>query len=277
MKVHIENHDTKLYTAIYPNATKETVILLHGGPGVPNGLTFLTNYLSRNFQVVLFHQRGTQKSPNPSQSYSMDDYVSDINRVADYVKVEKFHLFGHSWGGLYAQIYAHQHPERLLSLFLCSPASGTGSQWKDTMLEIARYNKDKCSTLEWLSMNMHAGMGLLGSDSGYKSFFWQALENFSRDFKESHPEDFGVDCIRAEAINLTQKSILAYPPLQQFQQAQVKITIAYGAQDIIGDSKKYVLERYPNAKVHTIPKSGHIPWSHNQKEFVKVLKEHYGQ
>ncbi|WP_066838548.1 alpha/beta fold hydrolase [Rufibacter ruber] len=276
MKVHIDNKDTKLFTSIQAKPGKETIVLLHGGPGVPDGMTYLVEFLSRDFQVITFHQRGTQKSPTSGHDYSIKAYLSDLTRIADFLKVKKFHLFGHSWGGLYAQLYAEQHPERLQSLFLCSPASGTGTQWKDTLLEIARYNKAKTTTLEWLNMNMQAGLGLLGSDSGYKHFFWQALENFSRGFKESHPEKFEVECIRAEAINQTLKQIVAAPELPVFAHPAYDVTIAYGDQDIIGDSKKHVLQRFPTAKVHTIPGSGHIPWSHNQKAFVKVLQEHYG-
>ncbi|WP_205502252.1 alpha/beta fold hydrolase [Rufibacter psychrotolerans] len=276
MKVLIENQDTKLFTIARPNTGKETVILLHGGPGVPDGLTFLTDFLSRKYQVITFHQRGTLKSPNAAQEYSLESYLSDINRIAAYFKVEKFHLFGHSWGGLYAQLYAQHFPNRLLSLFLCSPASGTGRQWKDTMLEISRYNKAKCSNFEWISMNLNAALGLLGRDAGYRNFFRQVLDNFSRGFREAHPESFAIDCIKATPINQTVKAILAAPLLPDVPQPGFDVTITYGDQDIFGESKNYVLQRYPTAHVRFIPESGHIPWSHNQKEFVQVLKAHYG-
>ncbi|WP_207434883.1 alpha/beta fold hydrolase [Sabulibacter ruber] len=275
MKVLIENKDTKLFAIGQLKPGREAVILLHGGPGVPDGLTFLFDFLSRHYQVITFHQRGTAKSPTTGHDFSMDSYVSDLNRIAAYFKLDKFHLFGHSWGGLYAQIYAQKHPEKLSSLFLCSPASGTGRQWKDTMLEIARYNKAKCSSFEWITMNLNSALGLLGRDTGYKNFFWQALENFSRGFKESHPEKFSVECVKASAINQTVKSILAAPLLPKEMHPGCKTTITYGDQDIFGDSKNYVLQRYPSADVRFIPGSGHIPWSHNQKGFVKVLKEHF--
>ena len=275
MDILVQNNDTQLFTTVHPNPGKETVILLHGGPGVPNGLTFVTKFLQQDFQVVLFHQRGTLKSPTLGQNYAFDNYISDINAIADYLKLDKFHLFGHSWGGLYAQVYAQKNPHKLLSLFLCSPGSGTGRQWKEAMLEIAHYNKVKCNLKEWLAMNINSALGLLGSDQAYNNFYRQALANFSRGFQESYPELFAIDCIKAKAINQTTKAILKYPLLPEIIVPGFKITLTYGDKDIFGDSKKYVLQRYPTAMVSFIPDSGHIPWSHNQPAFIKILKDHY--
>ncbi|RNI29196.1 alpha/beta fold hydrolase [Rufibacter latericius] len=275
MEMLIKNKDTHLFTLAFPKSGRETVILLHGGPGVPHGMTFLVKYLSRYFQVIMFHQRGTLKSPNPSHDYSLEGYTSDINRIAELFQLEKFHLFGHSWGGLYAQIYAQENRDRLLSLFLCSPASGTGRQWAETSLEITRYNRKKSSLPEFVALNLNAGLGLLGSDQGYKRFYSQALKNFSRGFRESHSEYFAVECIKAKAINQTIKTILIAPLLPIRQDPGCKVTITFGDQDIIGKTRKYVLERFPAASHYTIPASGHIPWSHNQPEFVRILKEHY--
>ena len=275
MKVLIQNKDTHLYTTVHPNKGKESVILLHGGPGVPDGLTFVTEFLQQNLQVISFHQRGTLKSPTSTNNFSPEAYLSDLNRIADYFKLQQFHLFGHSWGGLYAQIYALKHPDKLLSLFLCSPATGTGQQYQANMLEIAQYNKAKTSLLEWTAMMVNSFSGMLGNDRGYKNFFQQALRNFSRGFQESHPEHFRIDCIKAKAINQTIKSILKAPLLPEKVHLGVKTTITYGDQDIIGRSKKYVIQRFPEATIIFIPACSHIPWSHNKNEFVSILEEHY--
>ena len=272
----IQNKDTTLFTNFYPNPGKEAVILLHGGPGVPEGLTFMVKYLQENYQVITFHQRGTRQSPTTRNNFSLESYISDINCIADYLKINQFHLFGHSWGGLYAQVYAQTNAHRLLSLFLCSPASGTGQHWKDTMLEVADYNKRKSSFIEWAAMQAQSALGLLGSDQAYQKFYSQALRNFSRGFREAYPEKFAINCIKAKAINQTVKAILKHPLLPEKIIPDYKLTIAYGAKDIYGKSKKYVMRRYPTIPIIFIPGSGHIPWSHNMEVYVQVLKEHYG-
>jgi proline iminopeptidase len=272
----IQNKDTSLHTHFYLNAGKETIILLHGGPGVPEGLSFLTKYLQDHYQLITFHQRGTRKSPTRSKDFSLESYVSDINCLADYFKINQFHLFGHSWGGLYAQVYAQYNANRLLSLFLCNPATGTGRQWKDTMLEVADYNKRKSSYTEWVAMQAQSALGLLGNDKAYQKFYGQALRNFSRGFTEAYSEEFALDCIKAKAINQTVKAILKHPLLPEKIIPEYKITIAYGDRDIFGKSKRCVMRRYPTVPIIFIPGSGHIPWSHNMEVFVSILQEHYG-
>jgi proline iminopeptidase len=95
----INNNGDKLFTTIYQNIGKETIILLHGGPGFPSDLTFIAETLAKKFQVITFHQRGTKQSPCKSKDYSMNAYVSDLEAVAKYYHIKNFHLLGHSWGG----------------------------------------------------------------------------------------------------------------------------------------------------------------------------------
>lgn len=158
MTISVKNKEVRLFTTVYPNSGKETIILLHGGPGAPENLSPVAEFLSKEFQVIYFHQRGTLNSPCSSGSYAMANYISDIDCIATHFNLEKFHLFGHSWGGLYAQVYAAQRQQKLRSMFLCSPASGTGWQWAKTVMEVATFNKKKCTHPEWLSMVRNATM-----------------------------------------------------------------------------------------------------------------------
>ena len=117
----IESAAANLFTTVYPKENAETAILLHGGPGVPMDFSPITEQLSRKYQVVAFDQRGTGRSPADGASYSIDEYLNDIDAIAQHFGVNQFHLFGHSWGGLYAQIYAERNPKKVLSMFLSSP------------------------------------------------------------------------------------------------------------------------------------------------------------
>ena len=75
--------------------------------------------------VIYFHQRGTGNSPYSSGNFSLKRYILDLDEIASYFGFKQFHLFGHSCEGLYDGIYAERRKEKILSLFLCSPASGT--------------------------------------------------------------------------------------------------------------------------------------------------------
>lgn len=85
----VENKDTKLFTTVYPRPGAETIIFLHGGPGLPDGLTFVAEYVARWFQVICFHQRGTLRSP-AAESFSMESYMSDIDSIALHLALINF-------------------------------------------------------------------------------------------------------------------------------------------------------------------------------------------
>jgi proline iminopeptidase len=270
----INNNGDELYTTVFAKDAKETVILLHGGPGVPDDFTEVIKILSDKYQIITFHQRGTNKSPCRSGDYSINAYDSDIEAIIRYFNINKFHVFGHSWGGLYAQIYGQQHPERLLSLFLCCPGSGTGNQWKVTECEVMKFNKSKTSSAEWLSMCFNSLSGMLGRNAGYQKLFKQVVKNYNKDYGLI-PEYIDFQNLNAEAINKTRKEIIKYPVLKNCPNLKLNITTVYGSRDIYSHSKKFVLDRYPEATVQTIENCGHFPWFHNPTKFKTIMSEHY--
>ncbi|MDX5481605.1 MAG: alpha/beta hydrolase, partial [Hymenobacteraceae bacterium] len=85
-----------------------------------------------------------------------------------------------------------------------------------------------------------------------------------------------IDHINARPITRTNLAVLLHPGLQQLSTPPFPITIAYGEDDIFGDTTRYVRERYPAARFITIPNSSHFPWLHNEEEFYKVLADHFG-
>ena len=274
MKVLVKNKDTELYTNFYPNKGKETVILLHGGPAVPEDMEALITFLSSDFQLIYFHQRGTLKSPCSSGDFSISSYISDIDCLASHFGLQKFHLFGHSWGGLYGSIYAAQKPEKVLSLFLCSPASGTGLQWVKTV-EIGNYNRKRSTLSEWISMNKNALLGMLGSSKAYQEFYEQFAINCNKGYELSGIQPILADHVKARTLNRLFKAIIKYPKLQKQTAPPYPITVTYGDNDIYGNSRNYVQERFPTAKFVIIQNSSHIHWLHNPKQFFASLAEHF--
>jgi proline iminopeptidase len=271
----IDNKGDKLYATIYPNEGKETVILLHGGPGFPGDLPEVVDMLKDDFQVITFHQRGTKKSPCRSRDYSMGAYLSDIEAIRAFYQVGTFHLWGHSWGGLYAQVYADKYPQYLLSLFLCCPGSGTNTEWKQTEKEVMQLNRSKCTSWQWAKMGWNNLLGMLGSDKAYSRLFRQVMKNYNDDFIDTDVLEEDFDNLKAEPINRTRPQIVRYPLLARQERPGYKITIVYGDRDIYQSSKNFVLHRFPSATVMTIKNCGHIPWLHNPAAYKAVLENHY--
>jgi proline iminopeptidase len=273
----IQSKNAKLFTIVYPKEDAETVILLHGGPGVPMDFSPIAEPLSRKYQVIAFDQRGTGRSPAEGAAYAIGEYLDDLNAVAQHFGVEKFHLFGHSWGGLYAQIYAEKYSHKVLSLFLSSPGSGTGEIWKQTEREILTFNEEHSSYWGLSKMGLMSVLGMLGSDSAYQSLFKQVLENYNKDFDAAFvATDAMVENVRSEPVNKTRSHIAEYPLLKDSMDYSFPIMITYGAKDIYGESKQYVKNRFPKATFVEIENAGHIAWRHNKKKFDEIFAAFYG-
>ncbi len=236
----------------------------------------IAEQLSRNYQVITFDQRGTGRSPATGATYSIEEYLNDIDSIAQNFGVNEFHLFGHSWGGLYAQIYAEKNPQRVLSMFLSSPSSGTGELWKKTESEVMSFNKERSGLWGWSIMGVKSLLGMLGSDKAYQSLFKQVSENYNKEFDPSFTAtDAMVENVRAEPINKTRAHIVQYPRLKDSMNYHFPVMIAYGQKDIYGESKKSVKNRFPKATFVEYENEGHIAWKHNSVKFNITLTDFY--
>ena len=88
-----------------------------------------TEALSQDFLIVTFDPRGIGKSrarnASDLKNLSMRTFVEDVLRLLDFLKIEKTHLLGASFGGFVAQEFALRFPERLRKLILaCTTAGG---------------------------------------------------------------------------------------------------------------------------------------------------------
>jgi proline iminopeptidase len=270
--INLQSGNAMLAVKYYPLPGSETVILLHGGPGVPDEMTEVREVLQPFMQVITFDQRGTGSGDHHNCTYRIEDYLLDISTIATFFGLSRFSLLGHSWGGLYAQLYAEAHPEQIARLFLCSPASGCGSAiWKMTEKEVLAYNRARATLPEWLGMGLYSLLGSLGSSRAVRRLFRQVIINYHKGFNVPPPEPEKLQKINARPITQTRREIKAHPPLRPFGQTTYPVIITYGASDAYGKSRDLVKERFPFARYETIPNCGHTPWKHNPEVFLDIL------
>jgi proline iminopeptidase len=104
------------------------IVFLHGGPGGGTDADQRRFFDPHAYRIVLFDQRGCgQSKPHAELKENTTwDLVSDIEKIREYLKIEKWVVFGGSWGSTLALTYAVTHPARvkgliLRGIFLCRP------------------------------------------------------------------------------------------------------------------------------------------------------------
>lgn len=276
----LKTETSELNLMIEGDANSEIVILLHGGPGVPDYLSKISSLLNESYKVVRFDQRGTGASKCLNGNYEIEEYLYDIDQIIAFLQVDKVHLFGHSWGGLLAQIYASKHPETVKSLFLSSPSSGTGDVWKEMEKEVMAYNKNKSSSAEWLYIGINSLFGITGFDRCYRNIFALIWKNYFKTPSEAPEADKSwLSGIKADAFNKTIKSVISFDNKildKNLENFMAPVTTIFGSYDIYGASRESVNKRFPNMNYVTIEDSGHLPWIQNKHKFTLLLHDFYG-
>ena len=95
-------------------------VFLHGGPGGGIAPGHRRLFDPARYDVILFDQRGCGRS-TPFASLDNNTtwhLVADIERLREMIGVEKWQVFGGSWGSTLALAYAETHPERVSELVL---------------------------------------------------------------------------------------------------------------------------------------------------------------
>ena len=96
------------------------VIALHGGPGSGSNPRHLTFFDQQIHRVIMFDQRGTgQSTPSATTiKNTPQDLLDDIEKLRRYLSVERWLVFGVSWGGCLALLYSQNHPQVSTGLVL---------------------------------------------------------------------------------------------------------------------------------------------------------------
>lgn len=96
------------------------VVFLHGGPGAGSTPNHRRFFDSRHYRVVLFDQRGAGRSTPHAEirANTTPLLVSDLERLREYLRIERWLVFGGSWGSTLALAYAEAYPARCLGLIL---------------------------------------------------------------------------------------------------------------------------------------------------------------
>ncbi len=116
----------EIYVEECGNPNGQAVLFLHGGPGAGFGEMHRRLFDPNHYRIILFDQRGAGKSRPHAELEDNTTWhiVSDIEMIRNRLAIEKWMVFGGSWGSTLALAYAETYPEVcthlvLRGIFLC--------------------------------------------------------------------------------------------------------------------------------------------------------------
>lgn len=109
-----------LYFEQCGNPDGKPVVMLHGGPGAGCNAKMRRFHDPAKYRIVLFDQRGAGRSTPHADLVDNTtwDLVGDIEKLRTHLGIERWQVFGGSWGSTLALAYAQAHPDRVTELVL---------------------------------------------------------------------------------------------------------------------------------------------------------------
>lgn len=256
--------------------TGEPLLIINGGPGMSsNGFENLAKDLAKDRQTILYDQRGTGLSKMAkidAASMTMDLLVEDLESLRKHLKLEKWTILGHSFGGMLAYAYAAKHPDRVKAMIQSSSGGMDLKILSDLDLSTAltpierdslQYYRIKIATGD----NTHATLLKRGE-------FLAAAYVFKREHIPEIAERLaGVNSLISSLIwnDLQQRNFDTKVHMKDFSSP---VLILNGAEDIVGlEIPKTAHDVLPNSEMIIFPQTRHYGWLDAKAEYFNAISD----
>ncbi len=125
----------RIYWETSGNPAGKPAVFLHGGPGAGGVRGPRKSFDPSRYRIVLFDQRGCGQSlphaselSTPLRHNSTDNLIADMEALRAYLGIERWLLFGGSWGCTLALAYAERYPQRVSEIVLASVSTSRRSE-----------------------------------------------------------------------------------------------------------------------------------------------------
>lgn len=251
------------------------LILQSGGPGGTHQCFHPFFGKAASFATVVYHDPiGVGKSTRrETGDYSLSGLIEEIEALRLQFEAERIYLLGHSFGGLVAQLYALEHPDKLEGLVLVT--SSTGLPGVD---EVRKRLDDRMSEDDiHVVRNILREKTHVAADVEYRAFLagaWKRhfLREPDAEYKahrayEWDPDPTFVRRLGAEARTIDLSGC--------FESSRFRTLIIDSMNDLVwGPNKVEALaNNHPHAQKVVFMNSGHYPFIEETTTFLRILSE----
>ncbi len=227
----------------------EPLLLITGFGSYSAHWHVIVPHLSREFRVVAFDNRGTGRSDKPDYPYTLAMMAGDAKGVLDVLGIDRAHVFGVSMGGMIAQEFALNYPDRLRCLVLgCTNCGGKHAIPASEEARQFLFGRDmaKLSVEERARLTVH--------------WLW------TKEFIEKHPEaveDYVTITSRyptpVHGFRSQAQAIAGHDTYDRLPQIKAPTLVITGDADrlIPPENSKILASRIPSAELVILKNAGH--------------------
>jgi 3-oxoadipate enol-lactonase len=243
------------------------VVFINGLTMDVNGWFFQVPDFSQRYKVLRYDCRGQGQSDKPDMDYTQELHAEDLNNLMDQLGIRKAHLIGISNGGMIAQHFIVQYPEKVGALVLVDTCS-----FIDTLLEMIINAWIKSTEVGGSALRYDVALPFLFAESFMKNNLENILAMREYSMKTNPPKPI---------INLAKASI-KHNTNDRISKIKAPTLIIVGEEDMLIPLKysKILHEKIEGSKLVILKNCGHVPPIEKPEEFngavLNFLKEYDG-
>jgi proline iminopeptidase len=270
-KLYINIGDCKLYCEIEGEGI--SMVLIHGGPGGTHHCfhPWLTSAKDR-FKIIYYDQRGCGLSDfSPGEGYSFEQTIDDLEKLRKALKIDKWILLGHSFGGGVAQYYTIKYPQNVLGLILVGSVPMMNKPELNATNENPFLNSQEIKRLDKILKLAVAGK------LTYEQYFFNneinggwKHQNYLKPTIVRQAQLATYDIVFDKTYNSDYEK---YNFEYAFNDCPVPTLICEGKYDSLWSSKKVpmMIKNHPNAEFRSFIYSSHNIYRDEPEHFIKVI------
>ncbi len=245
------------------SAGRPAIILLHGIARHAHTFDHIARDFARTYRVLAVDMRGHGDSAwSPEGAYLVQDYVRDLEALADQLRLRRVTLLGNSTGGRVAQVYAGLHPDRVDKLVVEDVGPERPRNIADAFARRVEQEKNGWPSEDDLVAQLvtqsrrtpepllrtYAHFGLKRRDDG--RLIWKRDPNLVKGFIETELWD-SVRKITAPTLYV----------------------IGGGSRIVPPDTQQKLKDTLPRVRIVVMPELGHYPDEEDTAGFMKIVNE----
>lgn len=240
------------------------LVLMHGFTGGRIDFSDVIDELAADRRVVIWDHRGHSDSTNTGDpaSYTFDVLVADAVAAVDALGLDRFHLLGHSMGGVVAQRFALEYPGRVASLILMDTLADAVSLSPQPQID------------ELVAIGRDSGMG-------------QVADTIA-EFADATSVALAADQPRIAArrhYKLTHMDVEAYGSLanelrtfvsllDRLSEISCATTVIVGELDPLRPQSDAIAEAIAGAELVVIERAAHCPQEEQRESWLAAVQNH---